>query len=76
MSNLFFQQLWGSVFLRWVVDQGPQEAAWTIVRELREKESSVRSQVARLRRQLQDLEREAVDVGILTPPPTGEVEVA
>ncbi|XP_063591147.1 myotubularin-related protein 9-like isoform X1 [Penaeus indicus] len=69
-------QLWASVFLRWVVDQGPQEAAWTIVRELREKESSVRSQVARLRRQLQDLEREAVDVGILTPPATGEVEVA
>ncbi|XP_047493625.1 myotubularin-related protein 9-like [Penaeus chinensis] len=69
-------QLWASVFLRWVVDQGPQEAAWTIVRELREKESTVRSQVARLRRQLQDLEREAVDVGILTPPVTGEVEVA
>lgn len=71
---LFFQQLWGSVYLRWVVDQGPQEAAWLVVKDIRERDAALRSKVARLRRQLQDLEREALEVGILSP--ATEVEVA
>lgn len=75
MSTISYpQQLWASVYLRWVVDQGPQEAAWSVVRELRERDASLRSRVARLRRQLQDLEREAVGVGIISV--TTEVEVA
>lgn len=69
-------QLWGSVFLRWVVDQGPQEAAWSVVRELKERDSSLRSRVARLRRQLQDLEREAMEVGIITSPTEEVMSVA
>ncbi|KAK8382251.1 hypothetical protein O3P69_015286 [Scylla paramamosain] len=67
-------QLWAGVYLRWVVDQGPQEAAWLVVKELRERDSALRSKVSRLRRQLQDLEREALEVGILSP--TMELEVA
>ena len=66
--------MWGAVYLRWVVDQGPQEAAWLVVKELRERDAALRSKVARLRRQLQDLEREALEVGILSP--AMEVEVA
>ncbi|CAL4079373.1 unnamed protein product, partial [Meganyctiphanes norvegica] len=66
-------QLWNSVYLRWVVDQAPQEAAWSVVRELRERDQASRSRVARLRRQLADLEREAVAAGILTSPATNNV---
>lgn len=57
-----------------MVDQGPQEAAWLVVKELRERDAALRSKVARLRRQLQDLEREALEVGILSP--AMELEVA
>ncbi|KAG0726412.1 Myotubularin-related protein 9 [Chionoecetes opilio] len=60
-------QLWAGVFLRWVVNQGPQEAAWLVVKELRERDAALRSKVSRLRRQLHDLEREALEVGVLSP---------
>lgn len=60
--------------MRWVVDQGPQEAAWLVVKDIKERDSALRSKVARLRRQLQDLEREALEVGVLSP--AAEVEVA
>lgn len=64
------------MYLAWVVEQGPVEAAWDVARELRERDASLRSKVARLRRQLQDLEREALEVGILSAPSPAEVEVA
>ncbi|KAK4294796.1 hypothetical protein Pmani_032600 [Petrolisthes manimaculis] len=69
-------QLWSAVYLAWVVEQGAVEAAWGVARELRERDASLRSKVARLRRQLQDLEREALDAGILAVPSPTEVEVA
>ncbi|KAK3866613.1 hypothetical protein Pcinc_027869 [Petrolisthes cinctipes] len=69
-------QLWSAVYLAWVVEQGAVEAAWGVGRELRERDASLRSKVARLRRQLQDLEREALEAGILSVPSPTEVEFA
>lgn len=45
-----------------------------MVKDIKERDAALRSKVARLRRQLQDLEREALEVGILSP--SAEVEVA
>nr|CAD7413434.1 unnamed protein product [Timema poppensis] len=65
--------LWSELFLRWVVDQGPQKEAWVTITSLREKDKELRLKACRLRRQLADLQKEAVEVGILAPslaPPT------
>nr|CAD7260806.1 unnamed protein product [Timema shepardi] len=65
--------LWSELFLRWVVDQGPQKEAWVTITTLREKDKELRLKACRLRRQLADLQKEAVEVGILAPsfaPPT------
>lgn len=74
LTSSFPQQLWASVYLRWVVDQGPQEASWSVVHQIKERDAALRSRVSRLRRQLQDLEREAVEAGIISL--VTEVEVA
>ncbi|PSN52380.1 hypothetical protein C0J52_06724 [Blattella germanica] len=59
--------LWSELFLRWVVDQTPQQKAWETITSLREKDKELRLKATRLRRQLLDLEREAVEAGILLP---------
>jgi len=63
-----FQSLWSELYLRWVVDQTPQQKAWETITALREKDKELRLKATRLRRQLLDLEREAVEAGILLPP--------
>lgn len=70
--------LWSELFLRWVVDQTPQKKAWEAITSLREKDKELRLKAMRLRRQLADLEKEAVEAGILPPAtadpvPTSEV---
>jgi myotubularin-related protein 9 len=72
------QSLWSELFLRWVVDQTPQKKAWEAITSLREKDKELRLKAMRLRRQLADLEKEAVEAGILPPAtadpvPTSEV---
>lgn len=67
------QSLWSELFLRWVVDQTPQQKAWETITSLREKDKELRLKATRLRRQLADLEKEAVEAGILLPPSTDTV---
>ncbi|KAJ1523594.1 hypothetical protein ONE63_001437 [Megalurothrips usitatus] len=57
--------LWSELYLRWVVDQSPQKKALQTVMTLKENEKELRSRASRLRRQLADLEKEAVERGIL-----------
>lgn len=57
--------LWSELYLRWVVDQGPQKAAWRKITQLRQREAELRLEAGRLRRQLADLQREAITAGIL-----------
>lgn len=57
--------LWPRMYLRWVYDQTPQQEAWVTVSEIKEREKELRSKVIRLRRQLMELEREAVSQGLL-----------
>jgi hypothetical protein len=49
------------------VDQTPQQKAWETITSLREKDKELRLKATRLRRQLADLEKEAVEAGILLP---------
>jgi hypothetical protein len=51
-----------------VVDQTPQQKAWETITSLREKDKELRLKATRLRRQLADLEKEAIEAGILLPP--------
>lgn len=57
--------LWPAVFLRWVYDQTPQQVAWVTISEIRERDKELRSKAIRLRRQLLELEHEAVVQGLL-----------
>lgn len=67
--------LWASLYLRWVCDQSHQEAAWKTITEIKEVDKELRTKVAKLRRQLQELEKEAVDSGIILPPTLQEISV-
>lgn len=49
------------------MDQTPQQKAWEVITSLREKDKELRLKATRLRRQLADLEKEAVEAGILLP---------
>ncbi|XP_046393459.1 myotubularin-related protein 9 [Ischnura elegans] len=63
--------LWSELFLRWSVggiSAGGGKELWEASRNLREDEKSLRATAARLRKQLTDLEKEAIEVGILPPP--------
>ncbi|XP_013789413.1 myotubularin-related protein 9-like isoform X1 [Limulus polyphemus] len=64
--------LWSGMYLRWVLNPSPQMAAWETIAEIREKNKELRSKAIRLRRYLMELEREAVDMGVLKPPPLPE----
>lgn len=64
---LLYQNLWEELYLRWVVDQSARRDAWRHVTQLRDKDKELRQRATRLRRQLQELEREAVQAGLLTP---------
>ncbi|KAH6928156.1 hypothetical protein HPB50_012345 [Hyalomma asiaticum] len=57
--------LWPALFLRWVYDQKPQKEAWDMVLEIRNRDKELRSKAIRLRRQLLELEDEAVVQGVL-----------
>ncbi|XP_029841778.2 myotubularin-related protein 9 isoform X3 [Ixodes scapularis] len=57
--------LWPGVFLRWVYNQRPQQEAWVTISEIRDRDKELRSKAIRLRRQLLELEQEAVVQGLL-----------
>ena len=62
--------------MRWVVDQAPLEAANEVIRELRERDATLRNKVVRLRGQLHELEREAVNLGVIAPASIDQIQVA
>ncbi|XP_077539573.1 myotubularin-related protein 9 isoform X2 [Haemaphysalis longicornis] len=57
--------LWPALFMRWVYDQKPQKEAWNTILEIRNRDKELRSKAIRLRRQLLELEDEAVVQGVL-----------
>ncbi|KAK8759210.1 hypothetical protein V5799_003159 [Amblyomma americanum] len=57
--------LWPALFLRWVYDQKPQKEAWDTILEIRNRDKELRSKAIRLRRQLLELEDEAIVQGVL-----------
>lgn len=57
--------LWSELYLRWVIDQSPQQKALQAVMALKENDKELRFRATRLRRQLAELEKEAVERGIL-----------
>lgn len=65
--------LWPSMYLRWVCDPDPQLEAWQTIAEIREKDKELRSKVVKMRRQLTELEREAVGAGVMSPPKLEEI---
>uniref|UniRef100_T1JCY3 Myotubularin phosphatase domain-containing protein n=1 Tax=Strigamia maritima TaxID=126957 RepID=T1JCY3_STRMM len=68
--------LWTGIYLRWVCDQSLQEKAWTTIIEIKEHDKQLRSRVTKLRRQLVELERDAVDAGILAAATPPEIDVS
>ncbi|KAF4531437.1 hypothetical protein B566_EDAN004207 [Ephemera danica] len=68
--------LWSDLFLRYSPAWSGglatrQKAVTTAIRGLSAHDQEVRSKAARLRRQLVELEKEALDAGLLLPPATG-----
>ncbi|XP_018013958.1 myotubularin-related protein 9 [Hyalella azteca] len=59
--------IWTKVLLRWVLDVSPIEAAERLMTSLRETHTTLRSDVIKLRRQLQLLEEQAIKEGVLLP---------
>lgn len=57
--------LWPALFLRWVYNQRPQKEAWDTILEIRNRDKELRSKAIRLRRQLLELEDEAIVQGVL-----------
>lgn len=53
------------MYLRWVIDHSPQQKALQAVMVLKENDKELRFRATRLRRQLAELEKEAVERGIL-----------
>lgn len=70
------QQVWSAVFLRWTVDQTPSITAAQVTKELRQKDSELRSKVVKLRRNLHELEREALSLGILSAASPDQISIA
>lgn len=62
--------------LRWIVDPTPHATAAQVTRELRQKDAELRSKVVRLRRNLHDLEREALSLGVIGAASPDQLSVA
>ena len=61
------QTLWQGMYLRWVVDMSPEMERWKGIGKLKERQMELRSLANRLRSQLTELEREAVDLDLISP---------
>ncbi|CAG0895172.1 unnamed protein product, partial [Darwinula stevensoni] len=59
--------LWQGLYLRWVVDMSPEMEKWKGIGKLKERQMELRSLANRLRSQLTELEREAVDLDLISP---------
>ncbi|KAL5015317.1 hypothetical protein ScPMuIL_009587 [Solemya velum] len=59
--------LWTGLYQQSLVDPGKQQEAWGEIKKIREHDKYLRAQVAKLRRQLASLEREALTAGVVIP---------
>ncbi|KAK3087957.1 hypothetical protein FSP39_012815 [Pinctada imbricata] len=59
--------IWNAVYLRAMLKQAKQKEAWEEIKKIQDHDKELRSKVARLRRQLALLEREAVGAGVMMP---------
>lgn len=59
--------LWNGLYLRGLINQGPQDEAWQEITRLREYDKELTSKVNKLRRQLASLTKEAVSAGVILP---------
>ncbi|GFU50483.1 myotubularin-related protein 9 [Nephila pilipes] len=59
--------LWSGMYLRWVIDQKPSNEGWNTIAEIRDREKELQSKASKLRRTLMELQREAADVGVISP---------
>ncbi|GAB6019226.1 Carrier protein, mitochondrial [Chamberlinius hualienensis] len=57
--------LWSGLYLRWVLNQSSQQKVWKYIMDIKEKDKALRSYVNKLRRQVVELENEAVEAGIM-----------
>lgn len=51
------QILWSGLYLRWVVDQTPNEKVWAEMGSMKEKEVELKRKAMKLRKELIDLEK-------------------
>lgn len=58
-------QIWREVFCRWQLDLRPRRDALKEIRAMKEAEREARAEVLRLRKELEALEKEAVEEGVL-----------
>jgi len=58
-------QVWYAVFCRWQLNLKPHQDALEDIKALKEKEREARTEVARLRKELETLEKEALEEGVL-----------
>lgn len=60
-------ELWSGLYQRSQISSEKRREAWTEVAKIREYDKELRSKVSKLRRQLANLEREAVSAGVILP---------
>ena len=62
------QNLWPAMYLAYVVEPGIYDNAWREISAICERDKELRSKAQRLRRQLIDLERDAISKGLFDNP--------
>lgn len=70
------QNLWPAMYLAHVVDPSVVNNSWTDIAAICERDKDLRSKAQRLRRQLADLEREAIAKGLFEGTTTNVVSTA
>lgn len=57
--------LWPGMYLRWVCNTNAEAEAWKTIAEIKEHDKALKSKALKLRRQLVELERQAVENGLI-----------
>lgn len=65
---VFWQNLWPAMYLAYVVDPSIYNNSWSDIAAICDQDKDLRSKAQRLRRQLIELEREAISKGLFEGP--------
>ena len=60
--------VWTGLYLKGIINQGPQDEAWKEVHKIREYDKELRAKVIKLRRNINALEKEAMAQGVVISP--------